>query len=782
MSFQVKILFFLFIQVWFISTKSNAQYAIIQDIRLGSSGSNPSDFAIFNGVLYFGANDGNSGKELWKYDGTNAPTMVADIRPGSSGAAPSNLMTFNNRLYFTANNGTNGTELWEYDGVNTPSMVADIAPGPGNGVRYKPVEYNGKLYFEGLNFTNYFALWEYDGVNAPTMVSDIHSGVGSGLSNFLVFDGKLYFAADDEVVGFELWSYDGATTDLVHDINPGGGATPTGLYVFNNKLYFDATDGTNGFELWAYDGNNTPAMVANISPGSGNASPKHLMEFEGKLYFNATNGTNGQELWEYDGINTPVQVADINPGGANSTPDNLIVYNDKLYFSANDGSTGIELWSYDGTNAPAIVDDLYTGALSGKPDDMIIFDGKLVMEASNGSNGFELWSYSAPNGCSCSAASPIPTDAGTYTSSCSATDGAWKHFCDSSGNLLLSLNIGNSGAVVNDNEVSLKIGSVPVSYFPYQCASSPPCFVDLPGGVVTFNRSWDVNPTTQPSSGNVGVQFYFSQAEYNAVNTEINNQGQAQLTDMNQMWFYKVINAGLGQFPTVAEIVPEDVQVITNDASTPAADKWVLSTKSAGSEYVAQFDVTSFSGGGGGGAGGGLAPLPVELLYFDVDQEEADVKISWATASEMNNDRFEIYKSSDGENWNLFEIVGGRGNANDIHEYAVVDTKPSLGINYYKIVQVDYDGRTASLGIRAIDLSRNGLNQLKVFPNPVKDVLNIFDAEGEAFIYNCSGYLVQQAMIYAGMRSIDVSGLQDGMYQILIISETGQRITTRFVK
>ena len=54
--------------------------------------------------------------------------MVADIRPGSSSSSPNDLIVFNNALYFAANDGTNGNELWKYDGVNAPSMVANIRP------------------------------------------------------------------------------------------------------------------------------------------------------------------------------------------------------------------------------------------------------------------------------------------------------------------------------------------------------------------------------------------------------------------------------------------------------------------------------------------------------------------------------------------------------------------------------------------------------------------------------------------------------------------------------
>lgn len=761
-----------------------AQFSIIQDIMSGSSSSEPSDFAIFNGELYFAANDGSNGKELWKYDGINTPSMVADIRSGSLSSSPFNLIAFNNKLVFIANNGSNGKELWEYDGTNAPTMIADIASGGADGVRYKPVEFNNKLFFEGLDFTNGYALWEYDGTNAPSMVSDIYSGPfyeGTGVSDLTVFDGKLFFAADDESYGYELWSYDGSNPPaLVQDINTVNSSFPDGLFVFNNKLYFNANDGNIGYELWEYDGSNAPSLVSNINPGNANAYPKNFMEFQGKLYFNADDGSNGQELWEYDGINSPTLVLNIRPGSSDSNPDELTVYKGKLYFSAHDGSTGVELWSYDGTNPPSLVDDLYSGQLNGYPDELIIFDGKLIMEASNGSTGFELWSYNGT--CNCSTSNPIPKIAGTYSSTCSASDGAWKHYCDDSGNLLLSLNVGSSGAVINDNEVSLKIQDPTASFHPFECAAFPACFIDLPDGAVVFNRNWDVSPTTQPSTGNVGVRFYFSQSEYDAVNTEINNQGQTQLTGLDQMWFYKVTNPALGQFPNVFEIVANDIQIIKNHPSSPALDQWVLSTKSPGSEFTAEFEVNSFSGGGGGGAAAGALPLPVELLHFNVNPLGYDVQLTWATASETNNDKFEIYKSLDGEKWVLFDRLLGNGTSTIRQDYQLLDQNPYWGINYYKLAQIDFDGKSEILGVRSIDFSDHRNTNVKIFPNPVEHMINIIDGNGEAFIYDHSGYLTLQTTLNDKISTIDISDLHSGIYQLVIIPSYGKRIVERFIK
>ena len=92
---------------------------MVYDIYSGSTGSYPADLTVFNDELYFRATDGTNGSELWKYDGLNAPSMVADIYFGSSNGYPFGLTVFNNELCFTADDGTNGYELWKYSQQTT---------------------------------------------------------------------------------------------------------------------------------------------------------------------------------------------------------------------------------------------------------------------------------------------------------------------------------------------------------------------------------------------------------------------------------------------------------------------------------------------------------------------------------------------------------------------------------------------------------------------------------------------------------------------------------------
>jgi hypothetical protein len=91
-------------------------------------------------------------------------------------------------------------------------------------------------------------------------------------------------------------------------------------------------------------------------------------------------------------------------------------------------------------------------------------------------------------------------------------------------------------------------------------------------------------------------------------------------------------------------------------------------------------------------AAGNNIPLPVELLTFEANQQGADVLVSWITASELNNDRFEVERSNDGIQFARIGIRAGQGTTSVMHQYSLIDEEPEIGINYYRLRQIDLDG------------------------------------------------------------------------------------------
>ncbi|MGE5611194.1 MAG: hypothetical protein ACM359_18235, partial [Bacillota bacterium] len=141
-------------ELWSYDSASN-QAQLAADIVPGvsSSSSNPSNLAVYKGKLYFQATDGQHGYELWAYDG-HAAAMVAEINPTPNpyngddwmmDSSPTALTVFHDKLYFVADDGAHGRELWSFDGT-TARMVLDLNPGSyGSGIS-ELVVFNDTLY------------------------------------------------------------------------------------------------------------------------------------------------------------------------------------------------------------------------------------------------------------------------------------------------------------------------------------------------------------------------------------------------------------------------------------------------------------------------------------------------------------------------------------------------------------------------------------------------------------------------------------------------------------
>src|SRR4030042_2127562 len=104
-------------------------------------------------------------------------SMVYDINQSlssNSSSSPSNLYIYNNKLYFAANDGIHGNELWECDGINGPAMVADIYKESGSSTPYSFKIINNKLYFIANDDHGYYSrrYWKFNGVNVPKKVDN----------------------------------------------------------------------------------------------------------------------------------------------------------------------------------------------------------------------------------------------------------------------------------------------------------------------------------------------------------------------------------------------------------------------------------------------------------------------------------------------------------------------------------------------------------------------------------------------------------------------------------
>ncbi|MCF8283324.1 MAG: hypothetical protein K9J45_23210, partial [Bacteroidales bacterium] len=145
--------------------------------------------------------------------------------------------------------------------------------------------------------------------------------------------------------------------------------------------------------------------------------------------------------------------------------------------------------------------------------------------------------------------------------------------------------------------------------------------------------------------------------------------------------------------------------------------------------------------------------LPVEMVYFRAaSPDDEAVELNWRTASELNNEGFDIERSNDGRHWETLGFVPGHGTTQAEQSYAFTDERPLPGVNYYRLRQVDFDGKMEYSDIRSV-MMEGSANGIAVYPNPVKDgLLNVdFAAEQEGTatlrIFDASGKLLHREVL-----------------------------------
>jgi hypothetical protein len=127
-------------------------------------------------------------------------------------------------------------------------------------------------------------------------------------------------------------------------------------------------------------------------------------------------------------------------------------------------------------------------------------------------------------------------------------------------------------------------------------------------------------------------------------------------------------------------------------------------------------------------------PLPVELLFFNASSQKDHVTLKWATATELNNSHFTVERSSDGYTFFCLDNVKGQGTTNAVSNYSYKDSRPGFGRIYYRLVQVDYDGRSKTSDI--VSVKHDPSPELTAFPNPNGGIIKLTGAFDEEIVIN----------------------------------------------
>ncbi len=275
-----------------------------------SSSSFPRQLTPSHNKLFFVANDGITGFELWSItDQGTKPSLISDLNPGNTSSSPEELTVVGKNLYFSANEG-NGRKLFYYnESLTKPKLVKNSGDNP-----------------ESL------------------------TAVGK----------HLYYSAESEL-GRELWSVKKSKSIMVEDINPGSDSSfPSDMTMVtriikdkskkrkSKYLYFTADDGSHGTEIMFVNLKTKKSKVrinADIIDGPSSSFPRELTNHNQQLYFTAKDSSKGRELWTVG----PAIKGPSGESGASSS--NIGVFENKtfVYQFKSDAESNKEInWTING--------------------------------------------------------------------------------------------------------------------------------------------------------------------------------------------------------------------------------------------------------------------------------------------------------------------------------------------------------------------------------------------------------------------------------------------------
>lgn len=176
-------------------------------------------------------------------------------------------------------------------------------------------------------------------------------------------------------------------------------------------------------------------------------------------------------------------------------------------------------------------------------------------------------------------------------------------------------------------------------------------------------------------------------------------------------------------------------------------------------------------------------PTPVTFVDVTAKQKGAGVSIDWSTSQEINNNYFEAERSADGNNgWQSVGRVAGAGNSQVAHQYNAFDANPYSGMNYYRVRQVDKDGKSSYSKTVSLRVDNNG-SRVSIIANPFRSTLKVqfsgVSQQVNARLVDLTGKQVARetwniANGESTQQFTNISSLQKGIYILSVQNKNGE--------
>lgn len=367
----------------------------------------------------------------------------------------------------------------------------------------------------------------------------------------------------------------------------------------------------------------------------------------------------------------------------------------------------------------------------------------------------------------------VPSFPKEYIATASCSENGWTHYYEEGTKDWILFSIKNDG-VVNIAPQDVKIvvrndGFTDLTNIDYATADVP---------WIVMNRYWEVSPTAQPLPAGVTTRVYFTDNEFQNVKNEVNRQGGTINTPYDLIAFCFDESFSINPDPTLAT---PHVGATTENFNQHSH---TIGTIGANGHFV-EIIVNKFSGGGIGGSTVGRI-LPIELVDFTVSEVEKEVEIKWTTVAEVANAYFAVMHSIDGIRFREIDRLDGAGSSSTPTNYRTFDENPSLGLNYYRLKQIDIDGKSTLSEIKVLKF--RGTKFIDIVPTMVINQARIdipipFDIGASIKIFDSNGRLVLQSRFLSNeqRKTLDLSKLSTGNY-LVKVSDGNIFLSKRFIK
>ncbi|MFK8102993.1 MAG: T9SS type A sorting domain-containing protein [Saprospiraceae bacterium] len=177
------------------------------------------------------------------------------------------------------------------------------------------------------------------------------------------------------------------------------------------------------------------------------------------------------------------------------------------------------------------------------------------------------------------------------------------------------------------------------------------------------------------------------------------------------------------------------------------------------------------------------APLPIELSFFKAECQGNTALLSWATASETNNEKFELEASRDGKDWNLVGTLQGFGTSTETNFYNYRMEEPS-DYKVYRLKQIDFDGKSSFSEITFADCADLTSALVRIFPNPTVDNFSVEikaskDKVLDLKLVNGLGQIIEERTVQVSADRItetfSLEHLPSGLYELFIAGKHGTK-------